>query len=240
MKRIGHKGAHSIEHGNTAASFDAALECGVDLIEFDVIRWRGRLVVAHDPGDAASRDVMTLEEVLDHLGTERFGRIGLDVDMKHKGFERALVEAVHERQLEQRTMVTTMYSHSLAQVREASDVIRRGLTIPHVTRDWLNAHWGWRPLLIGGGITHRLVQPPRVTRELRAGRIHAVMAFHSIVTPRLVSAVHGAGGELYSWTVDDGATISRLADLGVDGIVSNDPRLFNSVLAESAGSAPAG
>ena len=38
MKRIGHKGAHTIEHGNTAASFHAAREVGVDMIEFDIIR----------------------------------------------------------------------------------------------------------------------------------------------------------------------------------------------------------
>lgn len=67
MKRIGHMGAHLIERGNTAASFDAALNCNVDMTEFDVIRWRGRLVVAHDSHDAAAREVMTLEEGLDHF-----------------------------------------------------------------------------------------------------------------------------------------------------------------------------
>ena len=36
-KRIGHKGADALAHGNTAASFDAALSAGVDMIEFDVL-----------------------------------------------------------------------------------------------------------------------------------------------------------------------------------------------------------
>ena len=40
--------------GNTVESFEAALEHGVDMIEFDVLRTRdGRLVLAHDYEDAA-------------------------------------------------------------------------------------------------------------------------------------------------------------------------------------------
>ena len=34
------------------------------------------------------------------------------------------------------------------------------------------------------------------------------------------------GGELYVWTVDDAAQIARLSAMGVDGIITNDPRLF--------------
>ncbi len=234
MKRIGHKGAHHIEHGNTAASFDAALACGVDLIEFDVIRWRGRLVIAHDPDDATGRDVMTLDECLDHLASPQFAKVGLDIDMKHKGFEREVVSSVHERRLQRRTIVTTMYSQSLARVRESSEQIRCGLTIPFVTRDWLNASRAMQAVAVGGVMTHRVIQPPRIARELRSWRIDAVMAFHSIVTKRLVDTVHRLGGELYSWTVDDERTIARLADLGVDGIVSNDPRLFDLALGSVA------
>ncbi len=51
--RIGHKGADAIVAGNTLESFEAAVEVGVDIIEFDVLRDReGRLVVAHDYEDA--------------------------------------------------------------------------------------------------------------------------------------------------------------------------------------------
>ena len=53
MKRVGHKGADHVAPGNTLASFEAALEHGVDMIEFDVLRLRdGRLVLAHDLEDA--------------------------------------------------------------------------------------------------------------------------------------------------------------------------------------------
>ncbi len=41
LRRVGHKGADLIAPGNTRESFDAALEAGVDMIEFDVlpVRW---------------------------------------------------------------------------------------------------------------------------------------------------------------------------------------------------------
>jgi glycerophosphoryl diester phosphodiesterase len=47
-----------------------------------------------------------------------------------------------------------------------------------------------------------------------------------VVTPALVDAVLAAGGEIYAWTVDDAAEIRRLADEGVTGVITNDPRLF--------------
>ena len=53
------------------------------------------------------------------------------------------------------------------------------------------------------------------------------MAHWRLVTPRLVDAVRGAGGELYVWTVDDAAAHragSRRS--GVTGVITNDPRLF--------------
>ena len=51
--RVGHKGADHVAPGNTFESFEAALEHGVDMIEFDVLRTRdGRLVLAHDYEDA--------------------------------------------------------------------------------------------------------------------------------------------------------------------------------------------
>ena len=41
------------------------------------------------------------------------------------------------------------------------------------------------------------------------------MANRLLVTRRLVSAVHDAGGEIYVWTVDDPKQIARMEALGV-------------------------
>lgn len=237
MKRIGHKGAHTIEHGNTAASFHAARGLDVDMIEFDIVRHpfpdrdEARLVLAHDPQDAEARQessLLTLEQGLDLLASSEFSKIGLDVDMKHRGYELELLDALRERELLERTMITTMESESIRLLREhmRPGEVKLGLTIPRVTRDWLSMPSVVRPLIAAGVLEHRLRQPARVARLIEAGVIDAVMAFHQLVTPRLAGAVKDAGGELYAWTVDDAAEIERLFSLGLAGVVSNDPRLF--------------
>ena len=52
------------------------------------------------------------------------------------------------------------------------------------------------------------------------------MAHWMLVSPRLAQAVGEAGGQLYVWTVDDAERIASLEALGVDGVITNDPRLF--------------
>ena len=47
-----------------------------------------------------------------------------------------------------------------------------------------------------------------------------------MITARLARACHDTGLELIAWTVDDLREMKRLAALGVDGICTNDPRLF--------------
>jgi glycerophosphoryl diester phosphodiesterase len=52
------------------------------------------------------------------------------------------------------------------------------------------------------------------------------MAHWRVVSKALVRAVAEGDGELYVWTVDDPARIAKLSAMGVDGIITNDPRLF--------------
>jgi glycerophosphoryl diester phosphodiesterase len=245
MKRIGHKGAHTIEHGNTAASFHAARGLAVDMIEFDIMRHPyedrrdGKLVLAHDPTDAAEREgktLLTMEQGLDVLASTEFADIGLDVDMKHRGFELQVIDALRERDLLGRTMITTMHAESLKLINEHMQrgEVKLGLTIPKVTKDWLNMPSVIKPIIVAGVIEHRLRQPARVARLIESGDIQAVMAFYSLISSRLVKSVHDAGGELYAWTVDDAETIERLFAMGVDGIVSNDPRLFDEAADRAA------
>jgi glycerophosphoryl diester phosphodiesterase len=72
--------------------------------------------------------------------------------------------------------------------------------------------------------------PRRGAARIAAGEVDALVAHWSLVTEALVEAVGAAGGEIYVWTVDDGALIERLAALGVTGVISNDPRLFGAIV----------
>ncbi len=49
------------------------------------------------------------------------------------------------------------------------------------------------------------------------------MAHWLLVSPRLVDAVRGAGGQLYVWTVDDADKIAWLEAIGVDGVITQRP-----------------
>jgi glycerophosphoryl diester phosphodiesterase len=226
---VGHKGAAHIEPGNTLASFDAALRHGVDMIELDVLSERpdgsGQLLVAHDYQDVRARGPLRLEEALAHLSGPAFAALDLDVDIKLPGYELRVLEALREHGLLARTLVSGMFPAGLGLIRAAEPALRLGWSVPRVRRDYTTDVLTAIPALamLSG---YRAALPRRVRTALRAGRFDAVMAHWRVVTPALVRAVAEGGGELYVWTVDDAKMIAKLTAMGVDGIITNDPRLF--------------
>lgn len=233
VRRIGHKGADHIAPGNTLASFDAALAHGCDMLEFDVLDERdgdgvrtGRLILAHDLKDARRPDVLTLEQGLDHLAGDAFAGIDLDVDLKTVGYEERVIAALRERGMESRALISTMEVASLPVLRRASQDVRIGWSVPKVKRNYL-AHPATKPLALATVQLLRRTVPRAVVRALRAGEIDACMSHFSLVTPHFVRAVQRAGGELYVWTVDDAKRIRRFERMGVTGVITNDPRLFD-------------
>jgi glycerophosphoryl diester phosphodiesterase len=228
-RRVGHKGAAHIEPGNTLASFDAALRHDVDMIELDVLSQRpdgsGALLVAHDYQDARARTPLRFEQALEHLCTPAFAALDLDVDVKLPGYELRVLEALREHDLVARTLVSGMFPAGLDTIRAAEPTLRLGWSVPRVRRDYTTDMLTAIPALamLSG---YRATLPRRVRTALRAGRFDAVMAHWRVVTPALVRAVAQGGGELYVWTVDDARMIAKLTAMGVDGIITNDPRLF--------------
>ena len=147
LRRVGHKGAGDLVTGNTLLSFERAVEIGVDMIEFDVLRTRdgsparpvkerSPLVIAHDWEDAATRPAMTLADALDAFTRPPLDRVEIDCDLKLVGREEELVAALAERGLIERAMVSTMYTESLAAIRAIDPALRLGWTYPLVTKAW--------------------------------------------------------------------------------------------------------
>jgi glycerophosphoryl diester phosphodiesterase len=227
LRRVGHKGADLIAPGNTLASFDAALEAGVDMIEFDVLREEHgtRLFLAHDYEDIAQREAPTLEEGLAHLAGERFAGVELDVDLKLPGYEARVVALLREHDLTARTLISSQFRSTLAAVRGSEPAIRLGWSVPKVKRDPFRSVFTMIPAYAGLQ-AWRVALPTLAARAIRAHDCDAVMAHWRLVTPRLTGSILDAGGELYVWTVDELPRLRALKALGVTGVISNDPRLF--------------
>jgi len=196
---------------NTLASFDAASELGVDMVEFDLRKWRGELVLAHTVLHARLAGNLRLADALAHLSGRRFRDISLNVDVKHAGFEPALLDGLHHAGLLQRTLISSQIPLVLDRVRALEPNARLGISIggrvARLSRRWRN----WRAQVLMG---------------LTARRWDALMAQHRLIDSTLVRQVEARGGLLYAWTVDERGAIERLRGLGVHGIATSDPRLF--------------
>ncbi len=228
-RRVGHKGAAHIEPGNTLASFDAALRHDVDMIELDVLSQHtdggGPLLVAHDYEDMHSRVPLTLHEALEHLAGPSFAGIELDVDIKLPGYEHRVLDELRDFELIERTLISGMFTEGLDLIRSLEPELRLGWSVPRVKRDYTTDMLTAVPAL--AALTgYRALLPRRARRALAEGRYDAIMAHWRVVTPALVRGVAEGGGQLFVWTVDDARLIAKLTAMGVDGIITNDPRLF--------------
>ena len=223
--RIGHRGAATLAPANTLPSLRAALEVGVDLIEFDVCTRRdGELVVSHSPGEIEA-ETPTLDEILTFF-VEEAPAIGVHLDLKQFGREREVVEALRRFDLPARSFVSTVYLRTTRTIARLGGV-RAGITIPRAVFGISDDGRG-APIARSGLRALRRTTPALVRPLLEISRASAVVMHHTIVTAAAVRAAHARGAAVVTWTVDDADEIARVDEAGVDAIVTNDPRLFLS------------
>lgn len=212
MKRVGHGGASALFRANTFESFDAAAEIGVDMIEFDVRgTGAGELVLAHTQLDLRRPYCPTLASALRHLRTTRFDGIALNLDLKTPGCELAVVDALAQFGLRERALVTSQIPSILHRVRAHDAHVATGVSIGGRVSRWCQRWGDWRRAVLDA---------------IGRGHFRSLMAQYKLIDHELVEAVKWRGADLYAWTVNDHRAISRLGALGVDGVVTNDPRLF--------------
>jgi glycerophosphoryl diester phosphodiesterase len=210
-QRIGHGGASALAPGNTLDSFDAALEVGIDMVEFDVRQFRGELVLAHTVWHARRGGVVRLHDALAHLAGRRFADVGVNVDLKHVGCEAVVLDGLRRTRLLDRALLSSQVPAVLDRLREREPRARLGISVGgRVAR--LSRRWGdWRTQVLEG---------------LASRRWDALMAQHRLVDSDLLERVVSRDGHLYAWTVNERGAIQSLRGLGVHGITTADPRLF--------------
>lgn len=248
--RVGHRGAAMLAPENTLRSFRAARACGVDLIEFDVLDLvHGPLVLAHSDhldevshGVAAGRvrdlrlealrevapELPTLDDALAYFADEAHD-VGLHVDLKLETRLDELAAAVQRHGLVERTVVSSFRVSALHAIARHAPGIRLGFTYPEDKLSISRKPHLWPVVALGLGAMRAMV-PLRMPGFLRRAGASAVMLNHRLVTDASVAAAHRLGASVLAWTVDTRVELERVVAAGVDGVITNDPRIFVATL----------
>ena len=244
--RIGHRGAAHLAPENTLRSFRAAVAHGVDLVEFDVLDLpRGPLVLAHSDrleevshgaarGPVRTRSLAELLEVAPELPTledalaffvDEAPEVGLQIDLKLTTRLDELAAALRRFGVDRRTVVSSFHVSSLKALARDAPTVRLGVTYPEDRYD-VSRRRALQPAVRAGLASLRAVTPTIVPRMIRRSGATALMLHHALVTARSVARARASGAQVLAWTVDLPADLERVVGAGVDGVITNDPRIF--------------
>ncbi len=242
---IAHRGASGVAPENTMACFEQAVKFGADMIELDVHGSKdGRLIVIHDyttsrtasgnpqgavadltlaqlktldagvwkgPGFAGER-IPTLDEVLAAFK----GRVIVLIELKARGIEEKVAQAIREAGMEDGVM---LQSFDVESVR-----IMHGL-LPEAPAGVLYRDT-W--ILDPAGRGRRIVEQ---AREVGASFVGMNVGAVSV---ELVRTLKNGGLDVFAWTADDDWVFAHLIEAGVDGIITNYPECLGRFLAAPA------
>ena len=246
--RVGHRGAAALAPENTLRSFDAALAHGVDAIEFDVLDLHhGPLVLAHSndlaevshgaaTGTVRDRslaelrgvapDLPTLDEALAFLAARP--EVTLHVDLKLRRRLDEVVDALRRHGVAARAVVSSFHLESLRALAAAAPDLPLGFTYPE-DRYGASRRPVLAPALRLGAATLRRALALRLPAMLARSGARLLMLHHAVVSAAAVDRAHRLDAAVWAWTVDVPREVERLDALGVDAVITNDPRVFTDV-----------
>jgi len=216
---LGHRGVrptgflrlkNDLPRENSIPAFEYALTRGCDGLEFDVHHTLdGRNVLWHDP-EYCGREIAATS--FNNLAGSRgihpacledvlrqFGqRAFLDIELKTGGGEESMLAALEADAPQRGFVISSFLPNVLQRLRE----LRSDLPLGFIC-DRKEALFHWREL-----------------------SIQVVLPHNSLVRPELVTVVHRRSMQLITWTVNEPDRMRQLADWGVDGIISDDPKLL--------------
>jgi glycerophosphoryl diester phosphodiesterase len=219
--RIGHRGAAALAPENSLEAIQLALELGCDLVEFDVHAVGDALVIAHDrPVEAAG--LPALADVLDLL---RSSGSGVHLDLKSQGAERPVAEALRRHGLVEQTVVSSFRPTTLRALHAVEPGLRLGRTYPQ-DRTGLTKRPVFQPPARAIVRVLRRALPRRIEALLAGSGATAAVLYWEVVSEAAVARCHALGAPVLVWTVDDAGLLPWLDEIGVDGVITNDPRIF--------------
>ncbi len=211
---LGHRGARAVRSipENTIASFDRALADGCDGFEFDVrLTEDEEAVVCHDPKVSGYDVSRTLAKQLSQLPRlrdvlQRYRDSFLDIELKVKGLERIMLD-LFLRHKPSKGFVVSSFQPGALKSMHALDA-----TVPL-------------------GVICEFKNQLRLWNELP---VQYVILRLDLAEPELIRKIKGAGKKVIVWAVNDPADMKRVAECGVDGIISDDTSLLCRTLAPSS------
>jgi len=149
-----------------------------------------------------------------------------DETMAPEPFARALVKAVRDAGLAERTTIQSFDWRTLQVVqKKAPEIGTVYLSMQRPSFDNIGAGKpGASPWTVGFGHAEHGSVPKMV--KAAGGRIWS--SLHVELDAAQVKEAHALGLTVLAWTVNEPAQISRVMDLGVDGIVSDRPDLVRA------------
>jgi glycerophosphoryl diester phosphodiesterase len=208
--KVGHKGAGRLAPPNSIGALRAAARLGLDLVEVDVVRHPVDrvLVLAYSPLQARLTTRARLDGALEVV---RDLQLRVDLDLKQAGIEAEVARTVAAAGMTGRVLVTARRPDALRAVRAADPALALGWSLGRARHARM--------------VGQRTV-PAALGAARAAGLCEAFMLHHPLVTAEALAAAGDA--EVFAWTVNDASRVAHLSALGVTGIVSDHPRLFDA------------
>lgn len=234
-----HRGGASQWPENTMPAFQGAVDLGYRYLETDVHATRdGVLLAFHDDRlDRVTDGAGVIAEMeFDDVrkarvsGREPIPRleelllawpdVRINIDPKRDNAVEPLVRALRAHNAIERVCVTSFSGARTAAIRAAlGPRLCTGLG-PMSTTRLRFASWSGPFASLWGGFAEGCAQIPIRQHGIR------------LVDAALVARAHEAGLQVHVWTIDDPAEMARLIDLGVDGLMTDQPAVLKTVLIE--------
>jgi glycerophosphoryl diester phosphodiesterase len=128
----------------------------------------------------------------------QFNAAYLDIELKTSGSEESIVAALKANLPQRGYIVSSFFPNTLERVHGLDSSVPLGFLCE---RQKHIAAW----------------------RDLAAG---AFLPRYDLVKESLIEEVHDAGRQVMTWTVNSSRQMRRLADWGIDGLISDDPQLL--------------
>lgn len=229
-----HRGGGAAGDENTAEAFGRAVALGYRYVETDVRATRdGVPVLFHDPTleRVAGRPGAVAELTWRDLATVRVGgaaavprldevlsawpQVRFTIEVKADAAVAPTAAAVDQGAAGDRVLLAAFSDARLAELRRlVGPAVATSLARREVARLRLASVTGGRLRLPGSAVAAQV--------PLRAYGL-------PVVDGRFVRAAHRHGLQVHVWTVDDPATIHRLLDLGVDGVMSDQVDVLREI-----------